>query len=220
MERMKRGIASLSEPDIVTRFAKVYSFFSADMKDHLYQGKLKEQFGTLPYGKLETLIRLQHDVKHLDPLSQMLYIDTRASLPDDLLMVADKTSMANSLEVRVPFLDYRLVEFIERLPSELKLKGFTGKYLHKKSMSKWLPQEVVYRKKKGFAHPIDHWLRTSMNDLVEDCLIGEKSSMSDYFDQNYIRVLIKKHKEGKEQYMRHLYLLVSLELWHRNFLKA
>jgi asparagine synthase (glutamine-hydrolysing) len=70
-------------------------------------------------------------VRHLDPVTQMLYIDTRASLPDDLLMVGDKTSMANSLEVRVPFLDYRLVEFIESLPPRLKLNGLTGKYLHK-----------------------------------------------------------------------------------------
>src|SRR5581483_11649055 len=128
MERLKRGVASLAEPDILTRFAKIYSFFSADMKAQLYKGAFREHFESAPYGAMETLRRLQKDVRHLDPLSQMLYIDTRANLPDDLLMVADKTSMANSLEVRVPFLDYRLVEFIESLPSSLKLKGLTGKY--------------------------------------------------------------------------------------------
>jgi len=148
----------------------------------------------------------------------MLYIDTRANLPDDLLMVADKTSMANSLEVRVPFLDYRLVEFIKSLPPALKLNWLTGKYLHKKALAKWLPQEVIYRKKKGFAHPIADWLRGPMMPLVEDCLLSSDSSIARYFDQSYIRQIVKSHQEGKEQYMRHIYLLVSLELWHRNFL--
>jgi asparagine synthase (glutamine-hydrolysing) len=157
-------------------------------------------------------------VRHLDPLTQMLYIDTRANLPDDLLMVADKTSMANSLEVRVPFLDYRLVEFIESLPPTLKHNWLTGKYLHKKAMTKWLPQEVIYRKKKGFAHPIADWLRGSMKPLVEDCLLSSDSYIARYFDQDYMRQIVNRHQEGKEQYMRHIYLLVSLELWYRNFL--
>jgi len=218
MERLKRGIESLGEPDIVTRFAKIYSFFSADMKAQLYKGLLKERFEAAPYGAMETLRRLQKDVQHLDPLSQMLYIDTRANLPDDLLMVGDKTSMANSLEVRVPFLDYRLVEFVESLPPSLKLKGMTGKYLLKKALAKWLPQEAIYRKKKGFAHPIADWLGTSMRPLVEDCLLSNNSYLSRYFDQDYMRQLYKRHREGKEPYMRHIYLLVSLELWHRTFM--
>ena len=218
MERLKRGVASLAEPDILTRFAKIYSFFSADMKAQLYKGAFREHFESAPYGAMETLRRLQKDVRHLDPLSQMLYIDTRANLPDDLLMVADKTSMANSLEVRVPFLDYRLVEFIESLPSSLKLKGLTGKYLHKKALMKWLPKKEVHRKKKGFAHPIAEWLRGSMQPLVEDCLLGSGSSLPLYFDQGYIRQMYTKHLEGKEQYVRHIYLLVSLELWHRTYL--
>ncbi len=218
MEHLKRGIASLAEPDILTRFAKIYSFFNADMKAQLYKGMLKERFETAPYGTKEALRRLQAVVKHLDPLSQMLYIDTRANLPDDLLMVADKTSMANSLEVRVPFLDYRLVEFIESLPPELKLNGFTGKYLHKKALKKWLPRESIYRKKKGFAHPIADWLRTSMKPLVEDCLLSDNSSLGRYFDQDFIRQIYDRHCEGKEQYLRHIYLLLSLELWHRTFI--
>ncbi len=217
MERLKRGVASLSEPDMLTRFAKVYSFFGADMKAHLFKGALKEGFDRDAFGTRLALSRLQADVSNLDPLTQMLYIDTRANLPDDLLMVADKTSMANSLEVRVPFLDYRLVEFIESLPPSLKLRGFTGKYLHKKAMARWLPPEVVYRKKKGFAHPIAKWLRTSMRPLVEDCLLSSGSLVSRYFDQGYIRKMLQRDREGKEHYMRHIYLLLSLELWARAF---
>ena len=218
LERFKRGVASLAEPDIVMRFAKIYSFFTAEMKAELYRGSLKEHFETAPYGSMETLLRLQRDVRHLDPLSQMLYIDTRANLPDDLLMVADKTSMANSLEVRVPFLDYRLVEFIEGLPSSLKLNGLTAKYLHKKALRKWLPKEDVHRKKKGFAHPIAEWMRGPMRPFVEDCLLSGDSSLSRYFNQSYIQQMYTRHLEGREQYMRHIYLLMSFELWHRNYM--
>src|SRR5690606_41120900 len=102
----------------------------------------------------------------------MLYVDTRANLPDDLLMVCDKTSMATSLEARVPFLDYRLVEFIESLPPRMKLRGMTGKYLHKKACEKWLPKEVIYRPKKGFANPLEDWFRGRMRPFVEDCLLS------------------------------------------------
>jgi len=219
MERLKRGVASLGERDMLTRFAKVYSFFGAEMKERLYKGDLKQRFEADPYGTKEALRRLQSDVQHLDPLTQMLYVDTRANLPDDLLMVADKTSMANSLEVRVPFLDYRLVEFIESLPPQFKLHGLTGKYLHKKAMLKWLPQEVVYRKKKGFAHPIARWLRTSLRPLVEDCLLSSDSFIARYFNQDYIKTMLESDRQGKEQYMRHIYLLFSLELWHRAFMR-
>jgi asparagine synthase (glutamine-hydrolysing) len=200
---------------MLTRFTKVYSFFSADMKEQLYKGALKQGFDADHFGTRKALSRLQGDVKHLDPLTQMLYIDTRANLPDDLLMVADKTSMANSLEVRVPFLDYRLVEFIESLPPSLKLRGFTGKYLHKKAMMKWLPKEIAYRKKKGFAHPIAEWLRKDMRPLVEDCLLSPNSYMATYFNRDYLKKILERDREGKENYMRHIYLLLSLELWHR-----
>lgn len=219
MERLKRGAASLGEPDMLTRFTKVYSFFSAEMKAQLYRGALKERFSADAFGTRHALNRLQKDVGHLDPLTQMLYIDTRANLPDDLLMVSDKTSMANSLESRVPFLDYRLVEFIESLPPNLKLNGLTGKYLHKQAVGKWLPKETVRRKKKGFANPIENWFRVRMKSFVEDCLLGEDSSMARYFDRNYIKKMLELDRTGKAQYRRHIYLLVSLELWHRSFLR-
>ena len=218
-EKFKRGVASLAEPDMLTRFAKVYSFFSAEMKAKLYKGSLKKIFDADNFGTRMALSRLQSDVKGLDPLTQMLYIDTRANLPDDLLMVGDKTSMACSLEARVPFLDVRLIEFIESLPPNLKLNGMTGKYLHKKACLKWLPKEIVHRKKKGFANPVEEWFRTRMSGFVEECLLSKDSSMARYFDQDYIRQIIALDRSGKEQYRRHLYLLVSLELWHRAFLK-
>ena len=218
MERLKRGLTSLGEPEVLTRFTKIYSFFSAEMKAHLYKGIIKQRFVADNYGSRHALARLQSDVQNLDPVTQMLYIDARANLPDDLLMVGDKTAMANSLEARVPFLDYRLVEFVESLPANLKLHGFTGKYLHKKACGKWLPKEVVHRKKKGFANPIEKWFRVRMRPFVEECLLSRDSAVARYFDQNYIRRILELDRDGKEQYRRQIYLLVSLELWHRRFM--
>lgn len=217
-ERLKRGAASLSEPDVLTRFVKIYSFFSSDMKARLYKPWLRQQISTNGHEARETLGRLQSDVANLDPLTQMLYIDTRANLPDDLLMVGDKTSMANSLEARVPFLDYRLVEFIETLPPDLKLHWFRGKYLHKKAMEKWLPKKVVYRKKKGFENPVDLWLRGSMRQYVGDCLLSEKAAVNRYFDRSFMRQLVQDHEAARQDYLRHIYLLMSFEMWHQKFI--
>jgi asparagine synthase (glutamine-hydrolysing) len=217
-ERLKRGALSLAEPDVLTRFAKVYSFFSADMKRRLFKGALSDEVNGDGFRSKQALHRLQSDVQHLDPLTQMLYVDTRANLPDDLLMVGDKTSMANSLEARVPFLDFHLIEFIESLPPGLKLNGFTGKYLHKKALEKWLPKKIVYRRKKGFANPVEHWFRMRMRPFVEQYLLAPSSASARFFDQNYIRQMLHLDRTGREQLRRHIYLLVSFEMWHRTFI--
>jgi len=163
---------------------------------------------------------LQGEVADLDPLTQMLYLDTRTNLPDDLLMVGDKTSMANSLEVRVPFLDYRMIEFIETLPPNLKLHGTNGKYLHKKAAEKWLPKEVVYRKKKGFDNPIDKWLRSSMKSFVNECLLSDSAGVNQYFNRDFIRETLERHERDQAHNLRHIYLLMSFELWHRQFIAS
>lgn len=217
-ERLKRGVIALHERDILTRFANIYSFYSAEMKSYLFKDWVKEEMLYNKYEAKEALHHLQSDVNSLDILSQMLYIDTRSNLPDDLLMVGDKTSMANSLEARVPFLDYRLIEFIETLPPHLKLKGFEGKYLHKKALKKWLPKSDVYKKKKGFNNPVDKWLRGKMRKYVEESLFSNDSAINKYFNKEYIKELVRLHDNKKEDYMRHIYLLISFEMWHNKFI--
>ena len=219
-ERLRRGVAALSEPDVLMRMVKTYSFFSSAMKARLFQPWVRAAISVEGVEARDTLRGLQQDVAALDPLSQILYIDTRANLPDDLLMVGDKTSMANSLEARVPYLDYRIVEFIESLPPHLKLKGFRGKYLHKKALEKWVPGEVVHRRKKGFDNPIDQWLKNRMKSFVADCLLGDSSAVARYFDRGYIRELFAQHQSGQRNHMRHLYLLISFEFWHQRFIGA
>jgi len=219
-ERLQRGVVSLSEQDILTRLVKIYSFYSSAMKAKLFQPWVKEQISSDGREARQALRRLQADVETLDPLTQMLYIDTRANLPDDLLMVADKTAMANSLEARVPYLDYRLVEFVETLPPDKKLRWFTGKYLHKKALEKWLPKEVVYRRKKGFENPIDKWLRDRMRYYVTECLLSERAAVNRYFQRDFIQEIVAKHESHRQNYLRHIYLLISFELWHQKFISA
>jgi asparagine synthase (glutamine-hydrolysing) len=219
-ERLRRGAVALGEPDVLTRLVKIYSFYSSAMKAKLFQPWVLEQISADGQDARQALRRLQADVEDMDVLTQMLYIDTRADLPDDLLMVADKMSMANSLEARVPYLDYRLVEFIETLPPNLRLRYFQGKYLHKKALEKWLPRKVAQQKKKGFANPVHQWLRDSMRRYVNDCLLSEKSAVCRYFDREYIRQLLADHEAGRQHYLRHIYLLISFELWHQRFILA
>ena len=219
-ERIKRGLASLHERDVLSRFVKVYSFYGERMKERLFQPWVRQEISTNGHEARQALRRLQADVQDLDPLTQMLYIDTRANLPDDLLMVADKTSMANSLEARVPFLDHRLVEFIETLPPTLKLRHFQGKYLHKKAVRKWLPRQVVYRKKKGFANPVHEWLRGQMREYVQSCLLDDRSAVNQYFSRDFIKDTVARHQTDEQDYSRQIYLLMSFELWHQTFIPA
>jgi len=217
-ERLKRGVLALDETDVLTRFAKIYSFFTPDMRAHLFNTEVKSDASYQRYEAREALAHLQRDVQGLDPVSQMLYMDTRASLPDDLLMVNDKMSMANSIESRVPYLDTRLVEFVESLPVRYKLRFANGKYLHKKALERWLPKSVVHRKKKGFDNPVQQWLRERLRAHVDNLLFDPDSGVRQYFDVDYIRRIAQLHQEGRENYMRHIYLLISFEMWHRRFI--
>jgi len=219
-ERLLRGVASLSETDILTRLVKIYSFYSAEMKTKLFQPWVQDQVSVDGAEARQSLERIQRDVASLDALTQMLYVDTRGNLPDDLLMVGDKTAMANSLEARVPFLDYRIVEFAESLPAHFKIRGITGKYLHKKAVEKWLPRDMVYRKKKGFSNPVNQWLRAQMREYVRDLLLSDSAGVRQYFDRGYIQRLVADHEAGLQNYQRHIYLLISFEMWHSRFIAS
>ena len=219
-ERLRRAVMSLDEKDTLARFVKIYSFYDSAMKGQLFQPWLRQEISVDGEEARLSLRPMQEHVEGLDPLTQMLYMDTRTNLPDDLLMVSDKTSMANSIEARVPFLDYRLIEFVETLPPRLKLRNLSGKYLHKKAAEKWLPKNIVHRKKKGFANPVDQWLRDRLSRYVADCLLREDSAVNQYFRPEYIRQIVADHDAGRQHYLRHVYLLISFEMWHQAFITS
>ena len=110
-----------------------------------------------------------------------------------------------------------MTAIVDRAP-RFKLRRLNGKYLHKKAVEKWLPRQVVYRKKKGFANPIDEWLRVSMRHYVGDCLLSDQAAVKKYFNREYIKELFDAHKANQQNRLRHIYLLISFELWHQQFI--
>jgi asparagine synthase (glutamine-hydrolysing) len=151
-------------------------------------------------------------------INQMLYVDTKTSLPDDLLLKADKMTMATSIELRVPLLDHKLLEFAAGLPEDFKVRGLTTKYIAKKAFQGRLPQEILNRRKAGFPVPFGKWLRTELKDLVHDVLLDRTTLARGYFNKQCVESLIKEHSESG-RYSKEILSLVSLELWHRAFLK-
>jgi len=150
-------------------------------------------------------------------LKRMSYVDIKSWLPDDLLIKADKMTMGASVELRVPFLDHKLLEFCLRLPDDLRLRGVTGKYLLKRAARRWLPDEILYRKKQGFPVPVARWFRTGLHDRVADILLDGRTQSRGYFEPGYVRHILAQHRAGGADNSRRLLSLVILELWHRTF---
>jgi len=150
-------------------------------------------------------------------LERMLYVDTKTWLPDDLLVKADKMTMANSVELRVPFLDHKLLEFAAQLPRDQKVRGLTTKYLAKKALAKHVPDEILQRRKVGFPVPYEAWLRNDLRNWVNGILRDSKTVSRGYFQQKTIENLIQRHQLGAA-YSKEIFALVVLELWHRAFI--
>jgi asparagine synthase (glutamine-hydrolysing) len=151
-------------------------------------------------------------------VNRMLYTDTKTSLPDDLLLKADKMTMANSVELRVPFLDHKVLEFAASLPSNYKVRGFTTKYLAKKSLRNLLPKEILQRKKVGFPVPYESWLRTELGTWIRDILLDPETLARGYFQKSCIEDMISRDARSGG-FSKELLSLATLELWHRAFLE-
>jgi asparagine synthase (glutamine-hydrolysing) len=150
------------------------------------------------------------------PLEKMQYVDTKTWLPDDLLIKADRMTMANSIELRVPFLDHKLLEYAACLPSHQKVRGFEMKYLLKKSLAKYVPAEILRRRKEGFPNPSVTWLADDLKDVVSDILLDSKSISRGYFKRKAVEELIERNSRSRS-YTAEIFSLVVLELWHRTF---
>jgi len=166
---------------------------------------------------VEPVQRLFSKVKDQGILDQMLYIDTKTWLPDDLLIKADKMTMANSLELRVPLLDHRVLEFAAALPAHYKLRGFSLKYILKRALAKRVPKAILQRKKAGFPVPYDSWMRGDLKDWLSGILLDRETSARGYFRKSTVEKLLSENA-GSGRYSKELFSLAVLELWHRQFL--
>jgi asparagine synthase (glutamine-hydrolysing) len=164
-----------------------------------------------------TLARYFDKCRGSDSLDRIIYVDLKTSLPD-LLLLTDKMTMAASIECRAPFVDHELVELTSRIPSSLKVRGFSMKYILKKAVAPWLPKEILRRKKRGFGAPMGAWLRHDLSSLVKDTLSEAQVKKRGLLDWSIIENTISRHNAHRSDETDSLLALVNLELWCQIFL--
>jgi len=158
-------------------------------------------------------------VSNASSLDKMLYVDSKVWLPDDLLLKADKMTMANALELRVPFLDHKLVEFAAQLPQEMKLHRGTGKMLLRRIMKNVLPASILNRSKKGFPVPTMSWLRGPLKEFTRETLLAQSSACHNYFDPQVLREIVDQHEAGADR-QQEIWTLLVFEQWYRAFVQT
>ena len=194
-------------------------FLSNKAKQKLYTDNfIAESRGSEDLDQKMPFKSLFQDMQFYDRVNGELYLDLKTYLVDDILVKVDRMSMAASLETRVPLIDHKVVEFIFGLPGPLKLRGFTTKWLFKKTMERLLPKENIYRKKEGFSIPIKQWLRTDLKDLMFDYLNERRISEEGYFSFPYIQRMIDLHLREKANFSHQLWALLVFEIWKEKYL--
>ncbi len=148
----------------------------------------------------------------------LTYVDINSYLPEDILVKVDRMSMLNSLEVRVPFLDHKLLEFVAGIPFGFKLKGTNSKYILKRALNDLLPNEILSREKHGFSVPLGEWFRGRLSTFAQDVLLDHRFAARAFFNQDEVEKLIRRHRDGILDASRALYILIVFELWCQLYL--
>jgi len=208
-----RRFLTHAERDPAERHQIWFGMFSPAELDQLFTPEWK---GPSPASSVIflPLERVLEGARFDDTLAEMLYLDFRMYLEDNLLVKIDRASMACSLELRTPYLDHRLVEFAAALPASLKVRHFGLKYLLKKAVEKWLPHEVVYRQKRGFSVPIASWMRRGLKPLLDETLAEEKLKRDGLFNAAFVRRLLAEHWSGRADHRKTLWTLLCFQLWY------
>lgn len=213
-EAFKRGVQSLGVEDRLQRYQNVFSLMPGSVIDSLF---LPER---LPANAGESVLEiwggLEPAMRYADELGGFQLLELRSSLPDELLMYADKLSMAHSLEVRVPYLDREVVEYAQRLSASFKIRWGQRKWLHRRVCEKFLPGEIMRRKKRGFGvNVVDQWLKNSLSGGLGGTLLDTGSLIFDYLDRSAVGRLLEDHRSGRHDNHKLLFSLVVFEQWLR-----
>lgn len=159
-------------------------------------------------------------VKTNDDLTRMQYLDTKTYLPEDILTKVDRTSMLTSLEARVPLLDHKILEFVARIPANLKFRQGQGKYIFKRFLQGLLPPELLTRHKMGFGVPLVHWFKSDLEGYARDILLSQRSKERGYFNPSFIEGMLVEHKKGQLDRSQDIWRLLVFEHWCRNYLDS
>ena len=213
-EMLKRGIRSLHVPDRIQRYQEVLSLLADGTLDALFQDGV---FESDPHDQLlATWQGLRPMMDQTDELGGLQFLELRSTLPDELLMYADKLSMAHGLEGRVPYLDREVVEYVERLSASFKVRNGRGKWVHRRVCERFLPQSVLKRKKRGFAvNVVDDWFRSSVRTKMTEILFDVDSRIYRYMRPAAVQQLFRAHQAGKADNHKVLFSIVLFEEWLR-----
>jgi asparagine synthase (glutamine-hydrolysing) len=213
-ETLKRGIYSLDVPQRMRRYQHVFSLLPGSEVDSLFKdGMLGPDAGDKILESWKDLFPLMSET---DELGGFQFLEMRSSLPDELLMFGDKLSMAHGLEVRVPYLDKEIVEYVERLPANFKVRNGSQKWLHRQVCKHLLPRTILKRKKRGFAvNVVDDWFRGTMGSKMEEVFMDRDSQIYRYLRPSVVQQIFRQHQSGRHDYHKILFSLVVFEEWLR-----
>lgn len=195
--------------DTVDAYLHAISFCSDETRERIFSPQLRRDLGG--YHAREVFHGHADGRRFPDALALVQYLDYKTYLPGDILTKVDRASMAHSLEVRTPFLDYEFVEWAAGLPSGVKLRGGVGKDVLKQALRKVLPDEVLFRKKMGFSVPIERWFRGSLRGHVADVVTGGRLAESGFFEPRELRRLVEDHQSGRRDYSAALWALLMFD---------
>ncbi|NNE66281.1 MAG: asparagine synthase (glutamine-hydrolyzing) [Pyrinomonadaceae bacterium] len=202
----------------IERYIDSVSQFGMLKKKSLYSANTQSALGPDISEPEELFARIAASGGKLDPLSRLLYLDSKTYLISDILTKVDRMSMAASLEARVPLLDQNLIDFVtRRVPPGLKMKGDETKYIFKKALEGIVPNEILYREKQGFGVPIAEWINTKLRKTIVNTLLEHRTLERGYFEREYIETLVSEHAKGRRDHSHPLWVLWVLELWHRRY---
>jgi len=215
VNRLKRFLNSAGS-DENAGYAGLMAIFNERERKGLYSDHIRHEIETNRHKNI-----ISDNLKNSDTadlIDSMLFTDLMTYMPGDLLPKVDITSMANSLEARSPFLDHKFLEFTARIPSGLKIKGFTTKYILRKALKKILPVNILKREKMGFGVPVGEWLKNDLKAYAYEVLLDSKSAKRGYFKTEKVRELLDNHMAEKINNGGKIWVLLNLELWHRMFI--
>jgi len=203
--------------DPIDRYLDSLSYFTELGKRSLYTTDFQDALKTTD-GVASSFREYAARVKTNEPLDQLLYIDGKTYLPGDILTKVDRMSMATSLEVRVPLLDHKLIDFVTKVPASLKLAGTETKQLFKRVARDLIPAEILDRPKQGFGIPLEQWINHQLRDQIRETLREPRTRQRGYVRSDYVDLILDEHHKGRRDHSFPLWSLLILELWHRRYI--
>ena len=213
-ERLKRLTRDAALP-FEQRYYQFIAKFNEDTKERLLKKSFLDLVNTNHSSELFS--SYWERTNGFSELRRVLHIDLDTYLVDDLLALSDRTTMAHSLEMRVPFVDHKMVEYFWHIPDNLKIRGMNKKFLLKKAAERLLPKEIIYRKKTGFSVPLSVWFRDSLKPYLSDMLSEDTLKRQNFFDVKYVQTLMDEHFKAKRNHDEKLFALLSFTVWHDSF---